>query len=48
MFTFISGTSGWMKLDLQSGNYVVFYMVPDSKTSKPHAMLGMSTSFTVQ
>lgn len=48
MFTLVPGTSGWMKLDLQPGNYVVYCMVPDPKTGKPHVMLGMITSFTVQ
>nr|HET6904582.1 hypothetical protein [Ktedonobacteraceae bacterium] len=48
MFTLVPGTSGWMKLNLQAGNYVVYCMVPDPITGKPHVMLGMIASFTVQ
>lgn len=41
------GTSGWIKLNLQSGNYVAICFVPDIKTGKPHFMLGMVSPFTV-
>ena len=42
-----TGTSGWIKLNLQPGNYVALCFVPDTKTGKPHFMLGMMTNFTV-
>jgi len=42
-----SGTSGWIKLNLQPANYVVLCFVPDVKTGKPHFMLGMMSAFTV-
>ena len=41
------GTSGWIKLNLQSGTYVALCFVPDVKTGKPHFMLGMVSPFTV-
>lgn len=42
-----TGTSGWIKLNLQPGNYIALCFVPDVKTGKPHFMLGMMTEFTV-
>jgi uncharacterized cupredoxin-like copper-binding protein len=42
------GTSVWLKLNLKPGNYAVLCFVPDAKTGKPHFMLGMLDSFTVQ
>lgn len=42
------GTSAWVKLDLQPGNYAALCFVPDIKTGKPHYMLGMYRAFTVQ
>jgi hypothetical protein len=41
------GTAGWMKLNLQPGNYVALCFVPDVKTGKPHFMFGMMAAFTV-
>jgi uncharacterized cupredoxin-like copper-binding protein len=41
-------TSGWVNLDLKPGTYVALCFVPDPKTGKSHAELGMVTSFTVQ
>ncbi len=41
------GSSAWLKLTLQPGNYVAVCFVPDAKTGKPHYMLGMNSSFTV-
>ncbi len=41
------GTSGWVKLNLTSGNYVALCFVPDAKTGNPHFALGMITTFTV-
>jgi hypothetical protein len=43
-----AGTSAWLKLNLKPGNYAVVCFVPDAKTGKPHFMLGMLNSFTVQ
>ncbi len=42
------GTSGWVNLDLKPGTYVALCFVPDPKTGKAHAELGMVTPFTVQ
>jgi uncharacterized cupredoxin-like copper-binding protein len=42
------GSSAWLKLNLQPGNYGTVCFVPDPKTGKPHVMLGMSASFTVK
>jgi hypothetical protein len=42
------GMSGWLKLNLTSGNYVALCFVPDPKTGQPHFALGMMTTFTVQ
>jgi hypothetical protein len=43
-----TGSSAWVKLNLQPGNYVAVCFVPDVKTGKPHFMLGMHTAFTVK
>lgn len=40
------GTAGWIKLNLQPGNYVALCFIPDMKTGKPHFMLGMISPFT--
>jgi hypothetical protein len=40
------GSSGWLKLNLQPGNYATLCFVPDIKTGKPHFMLGMTATFT--
>ena len=42
------GTAGWMKLNLEAGNYVVYCLVPDPKTGKPSWMLGMIATFTIR
>ena len=42
------GNSGWLKLNLQPGNYATLCFVPDAKTGKPHYMFGMMTQFTVK
>lgn len=42
------GMSGWVKLNLMSGNYVALCFVPDRTTGTPHFALGMITSFSVQ
>ena len=42
------GMSGWVKLNLTSGNYVALCFVPDRTTGTPHFALGMITSFSVQ
>jgi hypothetical protein len=42
------GMSGWVKLNLTSGNYVALCFVPDITTGKPHFALGMITTFSVQ
>jgi hypothetical protein len=41
------GTSAWVMVDLQPGNYIAVCFVPDPKTGKPHVELGMITTFTV-
>ena len=40
-------TSGWVEVDLTAGNYMALCFVPDPRTGKAHAMLGMLTTFTV-
>lgn len=42
------GSSAWLKLDLQAGNYAALCFIPDPATGKPHVMLGMITALTVQ
>lgn len=42
------GVSGWVKLQLVAGNYVVLSQVLDKATGKPQFLLGMITTFTVQ
>jgi len=42
------GMSGWVKLNLTSGNYVALCFVPDPTTGKLHFALGMITTFSVQ
>ncbi|MBF6590345.1 MAG: hypothetical protein IVW57_07415 [Ktedonobacterales bacterium] len=41
-------TSGWVELRLAPGNYVAACFVPDIKTNKPHAEMGMVAAFTVR
>jgi hypothetical protein len=41
-----SGMSGWIKLNLTTGNYVALCFVPDP-TGKPHFAMGMISSFSV-
>jgi hypothetical protein len=40
--------NGWIETDLAPGNYVAACFVPDVKTGKPHAVMGMETAFTVR
>lgn len=42
------GSSAWLKLDLQPGNYAALCFIPDPTTGQPHVMLGMITALTVQ
>lgn len=41
------GEDGIAKLDLDAGEYVAWCLIPDPETGKPHAQLGMVTTFTV-
>lgn len=41
------GSSAWVKLNLQAGNYLALCFVPDP-TGKPYVMLGMITQFAVR
>jgi LPXTG-motif cell wall-anchored protein len=41
------GKSGWVTVNLQPGTYVAICEVPDSRTGKSHAELGMVYQFTV-
>lgn len=43
-----AGASALVKLNLDAGNYVALCFVPDPKTGKSHAELGMVTMFTVK
>lgn len=42
------GSSAWLKMSLEPGNYVAVCFVPDPATGKAHAELGMITAFSVQ
>jgi len=42
----VPGGGGWLRTQVQPGNYVAFCLVPDSKTGTPHAALGMVVGFT--
>lgn len=42
------GESGWLKLDLEPGEYVVTCYVPGAETGDPHFAMGMIQSFTVK
>src|SRR6266516_2570473 len=42
------GSSAWIKLNLQPGNYAALCFFPDPKTCQPHFMKGMIGSFKVQ
>jgi uncharacterized cupredoxin-like copper-binding protein len=42
------GSSAWLRMSLEPGNYVVVCFVPDPASGKAHAELGMITPFTVQ
>ena len=37
---------GWLRADVEPGNYVAFCLVPDDKTGAPHAAMGMVVGFT--
>ena len=41
------GKSGWITANFQPGTYAVVCYVPDQRTGKPHAQLGMAAQFTV-
>jgi len=41
------GRTGWAKLDLVPGNYLVICGVPDPETGKSHAELGMIAGFSI-
>lgn len=40
--------TGWVKADLQPGEYAFICLVPDSNSGAPHATLGMVHTFTVR
>jgi hypothetical protein len=40
--------SGWIKIQLEPGNYALFSILPDERTGKSQLSLGMITPFTVQ
>lgn len=42
------GGSGWVKLNLQPGNYVALCFVPDPRQGVPHLAMGMMAPFTVR
>jgi hypothetical protein len=42
----VPGGGGWLRADLEPGNYVAFCLVPDDKTGLPHAAMGMVVGFT--
>lgn len=42
------GSSAWLKISLEPGNYVAVCFVPDPASGKAHAELGMITAFSVQ
>ncbi|MFN8442817.1 MAG: hypothetical protein U0175_18720 [Caldilineaceae bacterium] len=42
------GASGWVHLDLTSGNYIAICHVPDPASGKSHSQLGMMMPFQVQ
>ena len=39
------GGGGWLRADVEPGNYVAFCLVPDDKTGMPHAAMGMVVGF---
>lgn len=41
------GETGWMELDLTTGQYIAICHIPDPATGKPHEALGMVLPFTV-
>ena len=42
------GSSAWLKMNLEPGNYVAVCFVPDTASGKAHAELGMVTPFSIQ
>lgn len=42
-----NGTSAWMTLTLDKGNYVLLCFIPDAKDGKPHVAHGMVKPFTI-
>ena len=45
---FNPGSTIWIELDLQAGEYTAVCYFPDKKTGKPHAALGMKKEFIVE
>ena len=43
----LPGGGGWLRADVEPGNYVAFCLVPDDKTGLPHAAMGMVVGFKV-
>ena len=41
----LPGGGGWLRADVEPGNYVAFCLVPDDKTGLPHAAMGMVIGF---
>lgn len=41
----LPGAGGWLRADVDPGNYVAFCLVPDDKTGLPHAAMGMVVGF---
>jgi outer membrane protein assembly factor BamE (lipoprotein component of BamABCDE complex) len=48
MATLAPGTSGWMTVHLEPGNYVALSIIPDPKTGVAQLTQGLLASFTVQ
>ena len=46
--TIAPGSTDWLMLSLNPGQYVAFCFVTDPATGKPHIVLGMIYPFTVQ
>lgn len=47
MTAIAKATNAWLMIDLPTGNYIATCFVPDAKTGKAHAELGMMMPFTV-
>lgn len=42
----LPGNGGWLRANVEPGNYVAFCLVPDDQTGLPHAAMGMVVGFT--